>query len=60
MVETSKAFVMQLKEHMKGDEVVNKRYTQASRKDSVKEVRMSAVTDHTDHIVKQNNAIDWE
>ena len=60
MVETGRAFVTQLKEHIKGDEEVNKRYARASRKDSVKEVRKSSVTDHTDHIAEQNNVIDWE
>ena len=43
---------------MKDAEKVNsRRYTRASRKDSVEEVHKSAVTDH---IAEQNHVIDWE
>ena len=43
---------------MKDAEKVNsRRYTRASRKDSVEEVHKSAVTDH---IAEHNHVIDWE
>ena len=42
---------------MKDAEKVNRRYAQASRKDSVEEVHKSAVTDH---IAEQNHIIHWE
>ena len=56
--ETGKAFGTPLKEHMKDAEKVNRRrYTRASRKDSVEEVHKSAVTDQ---ITEQNHVVDWE
>ena len=55
---TGTAFGTRLKEHMKDAEKVNsRRYTWASKKDSVEEVHKSAVTDH---IAEQNHVIDWE
>ena len=50
--------VEHLEKHMKDAEKVNtRRYTRASRKDSVKEVHKSAVTNH---LAEQNYVIDWE
>ena len=56
--EIGRAFGTRLKEHMKDAEKVNsRRYTRASRKDSVEEVHKSAVTDQ---IAEQNHVIDCE
>ena len=58
MGETGRAFVIRLNEHRKeAEQMASKKFTRATRKDSVEEIYKSAITD----LVAQNNhVIDWE
>ena len=56
--ETGRAFGIRLNEHRKeAEQMSSKKFTRATRKDSVEEVHKSAITDH---VAQHNHVIDWE
>ena len=58
MGETGRAFGIRLNEHKKEVEQIAKRkYSCATRKDSLDEIHKSAISDH---VAQQNRIIDWE
>ena len=56
--ETGRAFGIRLNEHRKeAEQMSSKKFTRATRKDSVEEMHKSATTDH---VAQHNHVIDWE
>ena len=56
--ETGRQFSYRLNEHQKdAEEVKNRKFTRAARKESTSEIHKSAITDH---IAQENHVIDWK